>query len=348
MIPSSSQVLIISVSPASLILAVALARLGIEVLIADDEAYTSTSEIISLEDNSDLEFLKYLGFEFADKNPKSLDLKQIEKQALKLLANSLCNILWNTKIKKTESFPGKFMVTLENKGNTIIQTALIVAKNDIELGYFESSIKNARILFWKIQGYIEGFMAAKTLNHHHQEKEIISNYFSRDDLSKSVFHKLFNRFLNVEKGVLNLRDSQINLHLSQFRKVNAGDLLPDLKLYDEKLKQETSLYNWCKFGNFSLVVLGDVASYNLTQYANWVKSNYKLEIFYLPFTEKNTSVFDFFEVIKGEVKTVIVRPDKYIGFINDRVELEIIENYLNNVLFMYPTVKAFTPRALKE
>lgn len=350
MIPNSSQVLIIGVSPASLILAASLANSGIEVLVINEGSYSNVAESEIFIDSIDLEFLKHTGFEFSFPDNSKIGLKELENQALKLLASSLCNIAWDTKSEEIESSPGKFNLRLANNGALINhQTYLIILQKDLELGnFFVADFKNAFIFSWKIQGYLSGLLAAKALNLHQEEKEIIKNYHAEDDISKSIFHKLYDKFFKVKKGTLNFRNSKINLHLSQFRGINAGDLLPDLKLYDEKLKIETSLYEWCKLGRFSLIMFGDLPAFNLNKYANWLNANYKLDVYYLPFTEKNANVFQSFEIPKGEKKTVIVRPDRYIGFINDRVELEIIENYLNNVLFMYPNPKAFSPKGLSS
>lgn len=346
MIPSSSQVLIIDVNPGSLILGVALAKSGIEVLITDTNNQSDLKDTEFLFDNYGQAFLKNIGFEAEHK----IDAKQLEKQALQLLANSLCNILWNTSAKDIEAFPGKFTLTLQATGEkTIHHTSLIIQQKDLKTGLsFLVDFKNVILLNWKIQGYINGVLNAKALNEHRAEKEILINYYTGGVLSQSVFKKILRSVLNFQKQDFNLRESRINLHLSQYSNIRAGDLLPDLKVYDEKRKIETSFYEWCRLGEFSLLMLGEIPSYNLINNANWIKSHYKLNIFYLPPTEKNSSIFQFFKINIGETKALIVRPDRYICFINDRIELEIIENYLNNVLFMIPNKKAFNLKELTE
>lgn len=348
MISGSSQVLIVGVSPACLVLAVSLAKAGIEVLVIHDGNNSRIAESEVNIDAYDRLFLNHFGFEAKESDDLRINLKHLENQALKLLANSACRILWETQITNIEVLSGRFNSILES-GNKVTahQTSLIVSEKDLELANsFIASLKNTIILSWKIQGYFNGLLSPKVYNHHQEEKEIIKNYYAEDDFSKSIFHKLYDKFLKVKKGELNFRESKINLHLSQFRGVNAGDLLPDYNLYDEKQKTETSLYEWCKLGRFSLIMFGDLPAFNLNKYANWLKVNYKLDVYYLPFTEKNAKVFELFEIPNGEKKTVIVRPDRFIGLINDRVELEIIENYLNNILFIYPNAKAFSPKEL--
>jgi hypothetical protein len=39
-------------------------------------------------------------------------------------------------------------------------------------------------------------------------------------------------------------------------------------------------------------------------------------------------------------KTIIVRPDKYIGLLNDGIDVDIIDNYLANFVNMKEKVKA--------
>ena len=348
MIPSSSQVLIIGANSSALILGVALAKSGIEVLIADENSHLNFSDNALAIGHYETDFLKFIGFNFtADQDISHL---QIEKQALVLLANSLCSILWNTKSSNPQPLPGKVNLTLETiKEKVEHQTTIILRQEDLvtELS-FSSDVKNIALIFWKLQGYVRGLLSAKTLNQHQTEKEILLNYYSNGAISKSFFHKLFDRMVKPAPMDFNLRESKINLHLSQFRNITAGDLLPDLKVYDEKKKEETSFYEWCKFGEFSLIMMGDLPSYSLLNYAKWIKSNFKINLFYLPSTEKNAAIFEFFSIYEGEKKTLIVRPDRYIGFINDRIELEIIDNYLRNVLFMHPNLKAFAVKEITE
>lgn len=348
MIPNSSQVLIVGAGVEALVLAVSLAKAGLEVLVIEENLHSFDTPHVPDLDEYDKSFLEGLGYAFGV--DYQIDLKNLHNQSTKILANSLCNVLWETKLRNVETSTGKFVVNLESKEQKVLhQTSVILFQKDLAVtNSFSANLKNIILYSWKIVGYIGAWLSPHALKNHQEERDAIANYYAEDDLSKSIFHKFFDRILNKKKGVLNFRDSKINLHLSQFRNISAGDLLPHLKVYDEKLKLETSLNEWCKFGKFSLIIFGDIASYNLTKYANWLKSNYKLEVFYLPFTERNSAVFKLFEIPEGENKTIIVRPDKYIGFVNDRVELEIIENYLNNVLFMYPNLKAFSPKVLNS
>jgi hypothetical protein len=53
---------------------------------------------------------------------------------------------------------------------------------------------------------------------------------------------------------------------------------------------------------------------------------------YLPPSAKNQHVFDAFEVGKGQHKSLLVRPDMHIGFMNDAIDLNSMDRYLRNVV----------------
>ena len=57
-----------------------------------------------------------------------------------------------------------------------------------------------------------------------------------------------------------------------------------------------------------------------------------LNFFYLPPSGKNLDVFNAFEINPHLQKAIIVRPDMHIGFINDRVDMVVMDNYLRNVV----------------
>ncbi|MCC8426906.1 FAD-dependent monooxygenase [Mucilaginibacter sp. UR6-11] len=141
-------------------------------------------------------------------------------------------------------------------------------------------------------------------------------------------------FKRVSQIFINYRHSNISLHLSNAANVRAGDRLPYLKVFDEKKQEETDLHEWCAKPGFTLIVLGKLQEIDLFTLAKWIKQNYpaNLNFFYLPQSAKNSEVFKMFEVSKGKKKALIVRPDMHIGLINDVVDIEMMDNYLNNVL----------------
>ncbi|MDB5157852.1 MAG: hypothetical protein JWR50_2559, partial [Mucilaginibacter sp.] len=138
----------------------------------------------------------------------------------------------------------------------------------------------------------------------------------------------------------NYRDSAISLNLSNADNIKAGDRLPYLKVFDEKKQEETDLHEWCSKPGFTLIVLGKLQEIDLFALAKWITQNYtaSLNFFYLPPSTKNEAVFKTFEISEGKKKALIIRPDMHIGFINDVVDIEMMDNYLNNVLGLHKTV----------
>ncbi|MES2378583.1 MAG: FAD-dependent monooxygenase [Bacteroidota bacterium] len=141
-------------------------------------------------------------------------------------------------------------------------------------------------------------------------------------------------FQRVSQISVNYRDSKINLNLSNSKTVKAGDRLPYLKVFDEKQREETDLHEWCAKPGFTLIVLGKLQELDLFTLAKWITQNYpaNLNFFYLPPSAKNREIFKTFEVSEGKKKALIIRPDMHIGLINDVVDIEIMDNYLHNVV----------------
>jgi 2-polyprenyl-6-methoxyphenol hydroxylase-like FAD-dependent oxidoreductase len=150
--------------------------------------------------------------------------------------------------------------------------------------------------------------------------------------SKDGIREVF--FKRVSQIFINYRDSTISLHLSNAASVKAGDRLPYLKVFDEKKQEETDLHEWCTKPGFTLIVLGKLQEIDLFTLAKWITQNYTggLNFFYLPPSAKNEEIFKKFEVSGGKKKALIVRPDMHIGLINDVVDIEMMDNYLQNVI----------------
>jgi len=129
-------------------------------------------------------------------------------------------------------------------------------------------------------------------------------------------------------------DSAINLHISQATRIKAGDRLPYLKVFDQKKQEETDLHEWCGKPGFTLIILGKLTELDLFTLAKWITQNYTpiLNFFYLPPSPKNQHIFDAFEIKKNQAKSIIIRPDMHIGFINDKVDMVLMDNYLKNVV----------------
>ncbi|HTD99368.1 MAG TPA: FAD-dependent monooxygenase [Mucilaginibacter sp.] len=144
---------------------------------------------------------------------------------------------------------------------------------------------------------------------------------------KAAFFKL------VSQTGISYRDSNINLHLSKSTQIKAGDRLPYLKVYDEKKEEETDLHEWCNKPGFTLIILGKFDEMYLFTLAKWITNKYPgmLNFFYLPPSGKNVDVFNAFEADPHKQKAIIVRPDMHIGFINDVVDIGMMDSYLQNV-----------------
>lgn len=145
---------------------------------------------------------------------------------------------------------------------------------------------------------------------------------------KPKFKKFF--FKMVSQIGIQYRDSKINLNLSKAANIKAGDRLPFIKIFDEKKQQETDLHAWCAKPGFTFIVLGNLKENDLFNLARWITQNYphQLNFFYLPFSAKNKAVFDCFEMKEDQHKAIIVRPDMYIGYLNDTIHVDLIDHYL--------------------
>jgi hypothetical protein len=158
------------------------------------------------------------------------------------------------------------------------------------------------------------------------------NFIFKNKKSTAFFFK------TVSQTGISYRDSNINLHLSKSTKIKAGDRVPYLKVYDEKKEIETDLHEWCSKPGFTLIVLGKFDEMFLFATAKWITNKYPgiLNFFYLPPSGKNVDVFDAFEADPHKQMAIIVRPDMYIGYMNDVVDLGILDNYLQNVAGIIP------------
>ncbi|HWZ15922.1 MAG TPA: FAD-dependent monooxygenase [Mucilaginibacter sp.] len=149
--------------------------------------------------------------------------------------------------------------------------------------------------------------------------------------SKKLLREGF--FKRVSQISISYRNSPLSLHLSNSAKIKAGDRLPYLKIYDEKKEEETDLHAWCSKPGFTLIILGKFDELFLFTLAKWITGRYSntLNFFYLPPSGKNLDVFNAFEANPHQQMAIIVRPDMHIGFMNDKVDMVLMDNYLRNV-----------------
>jgi len=228
-----------------------------------------------------------------------------------------------------------------------------------------TGLQDAYNLAWKLAGVVNGQINTEILDSYaHERMPVAKALLKTTDrvfniiMSKNFFVRLFKRwflfkllnriwksakvrlafFRRVSQIDICYTDSLINLHLSKDIKVRAGDRLPYLKVFDEKKHEETDLHEWCSKPGFTLMILGKFDELHLFTIAKWITHNYSgaLNFFYLPPSGKNLEVFEAFEVDPRSQKALIIRPDMYIGYINDVVDTSMMDNYLQNVIGLKP------------
>jgi len=216
-------------------------------------------------------------------------------------------------------------------------------------------------LAWKLAGVINGNLPETILNTFPDERMPLAKELLRTTdrifniaISRNWFKTMIRRFVlprilryvsSHEKAMttafklisqtdISYRHSKINVHLSLGEKVKAGDRLPYLEIYDEKKKEDTDLHAWCNKPGFTLIILGRFDEMFLFNIAKWITNRYQglLNFFYLPPSGKNLKVFETFETDPRREKAIIVRPDMYIGYMNDLVAINLMDNYLRNVV----------------
>ncbi|RYU86889.1 monooxygenase [Mucilaginibacter terrigena] len=140
-------------------------------------------------------------------------------------------------------------------------------------------------------------------------------------------------FKQVSQTGISYRDSKINLHLGQDTKIKAGDRLPYLEIFDEKKKTRTDIHAWCSKPGFTLITLGEIKESYLFTLAKWITQHYqgRINFFHLPPSNTNWHIFEAFELKPGMRKALIIRPDMHICYMNDIVDIEMMNNYLRNV-----------------
>jgi 2-polyprenyl-6-methoxyphenol hydroxylase-like FAD-dependent oxidoreductase len=226
-----------------------------------------------------------------------------------------------------------------------------------------TGLQDAYNLAWKLAGVINGNIKPTILDSYANERMPVARELLRSTdsafnlvISKNWFVDLFKKlvvarllkslwksarirekfFRLVSQIGINYRNSDISLHLSYGSQIKAGDRLPYIPIYDEKREIETDLHEWCSKPGFTLIILGRFEEMFLFTAARWISQQYNgvLNFYYLPPSGKNLKVFEAFETDPHGQKAIIVRPDMYIGYMNDVVDLAIIDNYLRNVVGM--------------
>ena len=224
-----------------------------------------------------------------------------------------------------------------------------------------TGLQDAYNLAWKLAGVVKGQLKNTILDSYATERMPVAKTLlnTTDKLFKIIistnwFVIFFNKwimpkasefvwkseklraefFKRLSQISITYRDSKLNLHLSNATQIKAGDRLPYFKVFDEKKQQETDLHEWCSKPGFTLIVLGNLKEIDLFTLAKWITQNYagQINFFYLPPSTKNQAIFDVFETAVNKKKALIVRPDMHIGYINDVVDIDMMNNYLKNVV----------------
>jgi hypothetical protein len=220
-----------------------------------------------------------------------------------------------------------------------------------------TGLQDAYNLAWKLAGVVNGKYAEKILESYAEERIPVAKgllkstdrlftlavgqnwligklrnwvmpiVLSRLQKSKALNEKIFGL---ISQTGINYRNSGLSLHHSILQNVKAGDRVPHIKFFDEKLKQETDLHSWCSHTGFTLIVIGDLSQRDILALAKWIKLNYPFDLnfFYLPYSPKNQHLFNCFEMGEHQRKILIVRPDMHIGYTNDIVDVDLVEGYL--------------------
>ncbi|WP_423147596.1 FAD-dependent oxidoreductase [Rubrolithibacter danxiaensis] len=224
-----------------------------------------------------------------------------------------------------------------------------------------TGLQDAYNLAWKIAGVINKEFDPAILNTYAEERIPVARKLLKTTdrlfslaVAQSWFMKIARRFIlpllvkRIWKGEriterifslisqtgISYRDSKLSVHHSLATGYQAGDRLPYIKFYDEKLKEETDLHAWCNKTGFTLIVIGKLSERDILALAKWIKQSYvfTLNFYYLPYSKRNQSVFDSFEIRKNGKKAIIVRPDLHIGYMNDIVDIELIDGYFKEIL----------------
>src|SRR5690606_5145635 len=131
--------------------------------------------------------------------------------------------------------------------------------------------------------------------------------------------RLTRLFSQIAQLSVSYRDRPLSVHHPLGRKIRAGDRLPCLQVFDEKTKTHTNLHRWCDKPGFVLLLLGTLPANSLFVMGQWVRQTFPrtVHLYYLPYSPANDAVFRAFELEPGNTKMLLIRPDMYIGYMND-------------------------------
>lgn len=141
-------------------------------------------------------------------------------------------------------------------------------------------------------------------------------------------------FSHISQTGIHYRNTQLAVHHSSHNGVKAGDRLPYLAIYDEKTTEMTDLHAWCRKPGFILLIIGSTGKQTIHLITQWMTRRYPgdMHLFYLPYSAKNQQIFDTFEIKPEQMKMVLIRPDMHIAYMNDLMNIGLIDTYMEEVL----------------
>ena len=147
----------------------------------------------------------------------------------------------------------------------------------------------------------------------------------------------------VTQLALHYRNSPLSAHHSISRNIRSGDRLPFLEVFDEKAKTNTNLHDWCSKPGFVLLLLGTLPANSLFIMGQWMRQTFPrtMHLYYLPYSPANDTVFRAFEIKPGNTKMILVRPDMYIGYMNDTIGANLIDTYMQEIIKYEPQKEYF-------
>lgn len=223
-----------------------------------------------------------------------------------------------------------------------------------------TGLQDAYNLAWKLASVINNKAAESLLDSYAAERMPVAKQLLKTTdrafafaMSSSLLARIFKKYIlsrlarlmwrkdNIRKYFfevvsqtgISYRESKLSLHLSPAKNIKAGDRLPSLKVYDEKKQEETDLHQWCFKPGFTLIIMGKVIEEELFKIAKWLTQNHSgyIHFYYLPPSAKNQGVFDAFEVGKNQHLSILVRPDMYIGYLNNAIDLDRMDRYIQGI-----------------
>ena len=340
-IPAQSDILIEGVNPANLALAVLLSKNGANVLLVDQNPTIGNLEPITL-DHYCFDFLIAYGFEFSESESRDLTFNsnQFAQQSFKILGNHLCRIIWDVNFTQQDFVKNEYLLQHDGK-MSLHQTQYLISNLNFNTQNTYLDFKKAFLLAWRLTGvFVESNLKTSSLAGYFLESELFQNQYSKNLKALAQRKKYFWQTIFKSKAKdYHLIDSKVNLHLSMYRNLQAGNLLPNLSFFDEKTKEYTSLHKWCNYKYFSVIIFGSIIQPNLFSLARWIQLNYPVQLFYLPWSKRNQEIFTQLDILEDMKKTIIVRPDKYIGLLHDGIDVDVIDNYLANFIYMKEKAK---------